>query len=877
MKTAFTLSVAALGAALLLGACQKNLQEQDNAEIHVYRCVFAEENDTRVSISDAGKTKWVAGDEIMIHGGTDGKKRLKVTLAASDISADGKTATIRFSGLDPYVSQYDYVVSTYYAQYPACAVPEGNMYYECCFNDTNHPLMAACDVGDTFVFYNVTGIISYKVSGDFDKVVFSGNKGETVAYDYYQVRVRNDNTGITTNFHKPGNGFKEYTPYSTLEASVVADGSTVNYICLPNGADFTSGFTMKFKKGETVVKVAETSTPVNVARAKILPLGNINSHLREPSAGENHHSSIPTGNAVDLGADGTANCYIAGNSGTYKFKAVKGNGSSSVGNIGSAEVLWETWCTTDAPTKGSVVSAVDFEDGYIYLQTGTHAGNAVIAAKNSSGAILWSWHIWVPETTIETGTYKLSAGLLMDRNLGALAVSPSGTDARCFGLFYQWGRKDPFPANKSLSGNGPMSVAGTAITFVNETTTLEGSIAAPTSFYMVDNSDWNSTPNDDLWGYVSGKKSIYDPCPPGYKVPTNTEAGGLFSDLTVLEGWANNVSSGYFQAGSPVTTFPFAGYIDDYFSSQYAKAGIRALIWSAYGSGSSTPGVKGHGLDVRSDSSPISCKFASPAKARGGAVRCVSEEIAPFENEPNMPVMGSYTKTDFTAAQMGELSGLCFSKDKDFMWGVGDSGVLYEIGFDMTVSTHFTVDTDMEGITLDPATNNLILCTEPKTIKKIPFPNYNSISTLFYVTEAADMGNSGLEGITYYKDNVIYTGSQSGATLWAYSLSGNTTTSSTPIWKKSLGAIAPGIEEVGDLYYDPETDLLWVSDSEAFKLFVFDGAVTTLKAIYDIKFVGNPEAVLVDHTRNCVWIGDDRGDASRIYKVSFTNLSGTGK
>ena len=76
---------------------------------------------------------------------------------------------------------------------------------------------------------------------------------------------------------------------------------------------------------------------------------------------------------------------------------------------------------------------------------------------------------------------------------------------------------------------------------------------------------------------------------------------------------------------------------------------------------------------------------------------------------------------------------------------------------------------------------------------------------------------------------------------------------------------------MGDLFYDAQTDLLWVSDSEAAKLFVFDGDVTKLKAIYSVSSVGNAESVLVDHQRNCVWVGDD-GSTSKIYKYSFTGL-----
>ena len=170
----------------------------------------------------------------------------------------------------------------------------------------------------------------------------------------------------------------------------------------------------------------------------------------------------------------------------------------------------------------------------------------------------------------------------------------------------------------------------------------------------------------------------------------------------------------------------------------------------------------------------------------------------------------------------------------------------------------------MEGITVDPSTGDLYLAIEPDRVYRVKSPGFNAKTTIFEVPEASGMDNSGMEGITWYKGD-LYVGAQSGATLWRYTLSG------TKVWKKQLGSLAPGIKEVGDLCYDPETDLLWVSDSEAFKIFVFDGEGTTLKAIYDVSFIGNAESICVDHARKCVWMADD-GSTSKIYKISFSGL-----
>lgn len=91
-------------------------------------------------------------------------------------------------------------------------------------------------------------------------------------------------------------------------------------------------------------------------------------------------------------------------------------------------------------------------------ETALKAGNAVIAAYDGAGTIVWSWHIWVTDVDLDTKvqTYTVHADyntyptfqspVMMDRNLGATddklwsaATDPKGSH----GLFYQWGRKDP--------------------------------------------------------------------------------------------------------------------------------------------------------------------------------------------------------------------------------------------------------------------------------------------------------------------------------------------------------------------------------------------------------------------------------------------------
>ena len=832
----------------------------------VFTCTLEGDASSKVATTEAGKVTWEAGDEILVHG-EGSSNRAVVTLSAGDISADGKTATISVTGIEPYDRSDKGIASTIYAAYPASAVINANLYYYATFNSTNEMLMAGYNVGNELRFRNLCGAFCFTVSGDYDSYTFSGNNGETVGYGTYEVKLVYTGTAESADYNHDTKN-----PVTSISGPVVSDGSTLNFIYIPQGANFTEGFTIKLYKGENLVKVARTGKSENLTRNKLVRLGSLNGHLSDPGESDTHESDLPVASAVDLGADGTANCYVVYEPGVYKFKAVKGNSSTTIGQVASVEVLWETWCGADAVQAGSVVSAVDFQENYICFKIaeGYHYGNALIAAKSAGGSILWSWHIWAPESSIETNTYSLSSALVMDRNLGALKPAPESNyvDGSCFGLFYQWGRKDPFPGMASVSSKTVATVSGTATSILTEQITLDASIAQPTVYATIQNGNWCSAVNDDLWGKSSGNKTIYDPCPPGYKVPRRSDASPIFSDLTGVTGWSSGISEYRFLVGSPATSFPFAGYIDDYITApgSYAYPGDRAAIWSADGSSASA-----HCQDIRKDKANgvFTSVDKSNPKARGASVRCISEEVAPFENEPGMPVQGSYTRTVMNTSVVHELSGICFSKDKDFIWGVGDGGELYKINFDMSVSLHWSHSADMEDITLDPSTGNLLIAIEgEQKIYRVNAPNYNTYSTIFYIQDAVDMniGNSGLEGLAYYKDNTFYVGAQYGATLWKYNLNG------TKIWKKTLGSIAPGILEVGGLCYDAERDELWVTDSEAFKLFVFDGEVSRLKAVYDVSAVGNPESVLVDHKNSCVYVGDDGDSSSKIYKYSFTNL-----
>ena len=236
-------------------------------------------------------------------------------------------------------------------------------------------------------------------------------------------------------------------------------------------------------------------------------------------------------NYVDLSLDDTANCYMVSTNGCYKFRPVKGNSTDLVTPISSVEVLWESFGTEETPNVGELVSEVTYEEGYIAFKTPEvfKEGNAVIAVKDDSGEILWSWHIWLTDQPQEQVYYN-NAGTMMDRNLGATSATPG--DVGALGLLYQWGRKDPFLGSASISEEVEAKSTITwpsAVEADPSNGTIEYATSHPTTFITynwgdyINNYDWyytgSGSTDNTRWTTYETAKSIYDPCPAGWRVP----------------------------------------------------------------------------------------------------------------------------------------------------------------------------------------------------------------------------------------------------------------------------------------------------------------------------------------------------------------------
>ena len=208
-----------------------------------------------------------------------------------------------------------------------------------------------------------------------------------------------------------------------------------------------------------------------------------------------------------------------------------------------------------------------------------------------------------------------------------------------------------------------------------------------------------------------------------------------------------------------------------------------------------------------------------------------------------------------------EISGLCLNADKSALISCGDQGVVKQLSFEGEASDILVYPADMEGVTIDPSTGDLYLAIEgSQEVARLAAPAYDTYESLFKVQEAIDSNyrNGGLEGVEYYKHDILFVGSQVDANLWQYRTDG------TIVSKISFAAFAT---EIAGLCYEPEEDLLWVTDSRQAKIFLCrtDG---TLLATYEVPFVDNLESICVDRERGCVWVASDE-DSPKLYRLDF--------
>ena len=365
-----------------------------------------------------------------------------------------------------------------------------------------------------------------------------------------------------------------------------------------NGGTEAKSYTATFAPQEKTIG----GTSAEILKAREI-LNDVDLSHRDVLGNEHHNGQT------------TANCYVIHNPGTYKFPAIYGNAMKNgadnksaynsskqgqyhilspflgahgpitkpqIDNINNACLIWQD-------TQNLISNISYTADGYVHFSVDKatiHNGNAIIAVRDASNTILWSWHIWVTEedlTPVEITNYQGVNYNILPVNLGWCAFGDQFYAERSIKVrikqteesnnikeisllqlrhdiaiskrdgnntYYQWGRKDPMlPGNGIGNVNKECFTTDTQYAFQHTglyTSDIKEYIRNPHKFnikYGMDEWYYNlwSTDNDrtDANDEVV-IKSVYDPSPVGYSLP----ASNAFTGFTTIGGNVGNGNIG---------------------------------------------------------------------------------------------------------------------------------------------------------------------------------------------------------------------------------------------------------------------------------------------------------------------------------------------
>ena len=222
------------------------------------------------------------------------------------------------------------------------------------------------------------------------------------------------------------------------------------------------------------------------------------------------------------------------------------------------------------------VSDISVTGNQLTVKT-NYQGSALISIRKESddadNPILWSYHIWtitannggnddhyVEDVTYKVGTHEFQ---MMSHILGATRgkVANASSAMETYGMFYQWGRKEPLPAyGTSTYGDGVIALFNSEL---NQNNSIADAIAEPLTMFINYKENVNDgrnmsvpfVPQDAssncLWGANSALttdvdntsalpgfvKTVYDPCPEGYMVPQIYHFSGLGIQNTARQAY----------------------------------------------------------------------------------------------------------------------------------------------------------------------------------------------------------------------------------------------------------------------------------------------------------------------------------------------------
>lgn len=370
----------------------------------------------------------------------------------------------------------------------------------------------------------------------------------------------------------------------------------------------------------------------------------------------------------NLIAQTTANCYVVSKADTYKIPLVFGNalknGSTNSAaytkNSGSyshdfvdynGTKVTSPYIETVSGAAASAQLSIADTDGIFtdisivdgspcrYLQfkvasVPATGANGVLSVKNSSGVIMWSWHIWVWADSLATVEITNSTSVkykILPVNLASKWDDTAKTKIKNW--YYQFGRPNPmlcpsaYNSTRNHASYGALSYAAASIA-----SDIQTGIKNPATFYKHSSSynyNWfqaNSGKTYNLWDAACTStgnsdnnvvKTIYDPCPIGFKMPNGNVFTG-FSTSNVVGSFANGYKFKRYSGDTVGVFFPASGY-RNFSDGSLNYVGSYGYVWlsSAHSQGSA------YGLSFTSGYVNLQ---SLNYRARGFSVRPVADD-----------------------------------------------------------------------------------------------------------------------------------------------------------------------------------------------------------------------------------------------------------
>ena len=509
---------------------------------------------TQVSLENEKKILWSAHESISILSGGGNYP----FVGANDLPA----ADARFTGEGPadlgnYIALYPYNASASYdGDYVSTSLPAIQTGRKSSFAD-GYLVTADDATGSSISFNHVCSGIRFMVTNrnDISAVSIRGNNGEKIAGDFRfrftaeDTPVAESGTEQCVTLRAPGGHFEI--------------GEAYYIVILPT--EFSKGFTLIADNGSQIGELRfDNSVTFSPGRFKNVT-GGLDRRMTWAAS------------KVYYGPQNSF-CLRPGRSVSFDVSPRLIEGSWQRGSVPAiadapdgTEVLWGN---STASLSGSTLT----------LTAAATEGSSLVAIKKGE-TILWSYLIWVTaeapaETTFPSG-----------------AVIQSTLGGECY---FQWGRKDPLVAGCPV------------IAHPGDANALSTSIRNPESciHYGTNCQDWYAAEyfehqDATLWGGTDGSKTVWDPCPEGWRVPK-------VSDFIVGDELEVSYANSFDKFGSISPGDDVASHNYDY-------------TWDAYCWTREPSGYYANYFGMVSDEVSISFESSSSARYLGLSVRCVKE------------------------------------------------------------------------------------------------------------------------------------------------------------------------------------------------------------------------------------------------------------